>query len=309
MRIVGETDHDQTVVPRHSEDVAAEVTGHRCGDRGLRAAQASGRHEDVRPLARGEFDVVGERVGPDAGGVDDLTGPQRVLVPGEAVDEVNAAGFDVGDLGVGDDAGTIFCGRAGQGDDEPGIVDELTVPAEQSAAQTLAGRRRGEAANRGRRDATGAGEEVFRGACEPAQNVTGVEACARHGGLDAADPRVKREDHRQWSDEMWGDGVHQSAAFDGGFPRNRHVGPGEVAQSAVGEFGTPTAGSGGEVTAFDKGDGQPPARGVESDADAGEAAADDDDVGVTGFRCRAKVAFSLGGVESGVSGRARCVGC
>src|SRR5699024_7061150 len=27
VRIVGETDHDQTVVPRHSEDVAAEATG------------------------------------------------------------------------------------------------------------------------------------------------------------------------------------------------------------------------------------------------------------------------------------------
>src|SRR5699024_3378387 len=90
------------------------------------------------------------------------------------------------------------------------------------------------------------------------------------------------EDHRQRSDEMWGDGVHQSAAFDGGFPRNRHVGPGEVAQPAVGEFGTPTAGAGGEVTAFDEGDGQSPARGVEGDADAGEAAADDEDVGVTG---------------------------
>src|SRR5699024_4088976 len=240
---------------------------------------------------------------------DDLTGPQRVLVPGEAVGEVDAAGFDVGDLGVGDDAGTVNGGRASQGDDEPGVVDELAVPAEESAAQTLGGRRRGEAANCGGRDSTGAGGEVLRGACEPAQNVTGVEAGARHGGLDAADPRVQREDHRQRSDEMWGDGVHQSAAFDGGFPRNRHVGPGEVAQPAVGEFGTPTAGAGGEVTAFDEGDGQSPARGVEGDADAGEAAADDEDVGVTGFRCRAKVAFSLGGVESGVSGRARCVGC
>src|SRR5699024_8333095 len=285
VRIVGEADYDQTVVPRHSEDVAAEVTGHRCGDRGLRAAQASGRHEDVRPLARSEFDVVGERVGPDAGGGDDLTGAQRVLVPGEAVDEVNAAGFDVGDLGVGDDAGTVNGGRAGQGDDEPGVVDELTVPAEQSAAQTLAGRRRGEAADRGGRDSTGAGEEILRGVCEPAQDVTGVEAGARDGGLDAADPRVKWEDHRQGADEMWGDGVHQPAALDGGFPRDRHVGPGEVAQSAVGELGTPTARARGEVAAFDEGDGQTAGSGVEGDADAGEAAADDDDVGVTGSRC------------------------
>jgi hypothetical protein len=87
-----------------------------------------------------------------------------VLVPGEAVGEVDAAGFDVGDLGVGDDAGTVNGGRAGQGDDEPGIVDELTVPAEQSAAQALGGRRRGEAANRGRRDAPGRGRRSF-GVC------------------------------------------------------------------------------------------------------------------------------------------------
>src|SRR5699024_3043414 len=234
-------------------DVAAEVTGHRCGDSRLRAAQSSGRYEDVCPLARGEFDVVGERVGPDAGGVDDLMGVHRVLVPREAVGEVDAAGFDVGDLGVPDDAGAIYSGRAGQGDDEPGIVDELAVPAEQSAAQPFGGRRRGEPPNCGGRDLTGAGEEVLRGACEPAQDVTGVEAGARHGGLDAADPRVQREDHRQRSDEMWGDGVHQSAAFDGGFPCDSDLGLGEVAQSAVGEFGTPTAGAGGEVTAFDEG--------------------------------------------------------
>src|SRR5699024_10353924 len=197
---------------------------------------------------------------------------------GGAVGEVDAAGFDVGDLGVGDDAGTVNGRRAGQGDDEPGGVDELTVPAEQSAAQTLGVRRRGEPPNCGGRDSTGAGEEVLRGACEPAQDVTGVEAGTRHGGLDAADPRMQREDHRQRADEMWGDGVHQPAAFDGGFPRNRHVGPSEVAQSAVGEFGTPTARAGGEVTAFDEGDGQTAGSGVQGDADTGEAAADDDDV-------------------------------
>lgn len=123
-----------------------------------------------------------------------------------------------------------------------------------------------------------------------------MEAGVRHGGLDAADPRAQREDHRQRPDEMRCDGVHQPAAFDGRLPGDPDVGLREVAQSAVGEFRAPAARARGEVAAFDEGDREPAAGRVQSDAGAGESTADDDDVGDI-RRGGRQVAFALSGVE------------
>src|SRR4051812_8410351 len=95
---------------------------------------------------------------------------------------------------------------------------------------------------------------------------------------------------------MRGDGAEQMVALDGRLPCDADLSLGDVAQAAVRELARPPAGARREVAFVDEGDGQPATRGVERDAGAGDAAADDEHVNDLAAK-RFEVARTLCGVQ------------
>ena len=72
--------------------------------------------------------------------------------------------------------------------------------------------------------------------------------------------------------------LHQDSTLDRAAPSDSDVAGRQVAQTTVDKLGTPAAGAESQVVLLDKRDPQAARRRIHSDADAGDAAADHDDV-------------------------------
>ena len=82
--------------------------------------------------------------------------------------------------------------------------------------------------------------------------------------------------------EVRGGDLHQDAALDGALVGDADLAVGEVAQAAVDQLGGPARRAEGEVVGVDGERGQSAGGGVEGDAGAGDAEADDEHVDVVG---------------------------
>ena len=75
-----------------------------------------------------------DTTGPHPGGVHDGAGTDMQVCAGEGVVEGGAVAGDVAGFDAGEDPRPVRGGSAGESDDEPGVVDELTVVGEEATA-------------------------------------------------------------------------------------------------------------------------------------------------------------------------------
>ncbi len=92
-------------------------------------------------------------------------------------------------------------------------------------------------------------------------------------------------------------GAQQDVTFPGALPGQGDIASGQVAHSAVDEFGAPAAGAEGQVVGFHERDGQPSARGVQRHARPGHPAADDEDIDDRAVRQTGEVPITLATIE------------
>ena len=177
-------------------------------------------------------------------------------------------------------AGAVGDRRAGDREHQPGVVLELAVPGQDRATQALAAYDGSEGQRLGDADAARPRQGLALGARREAQQV------ARPGCRPARAPAwvrpidgVSGQHHRQRADEVRSRGLHQDAALDGALVGHVDLAARQVAQAAVHELGAPPAGAVGDVVGVDRDHGEAAARGVEGDAGAGDAEADDEHVG------------------------------
>ena len=252
----------------------------------------SARTSRCEPRLGRSVTAVGQRAGPDAGGDDRCAARGRVnAAPVQAVDGVDAVLAQAGHLGVGQHPRAVRGGRAGDGDDQPRVVLELAVPAQQRAAQP--GR-----PQRGREPAR------LERAHAPRRRQRAA-ARARGGAQPVADPQAEHRSSRPCggrSRRRAGSGTGAGRTRCGATVRisvarstadsqaRPDVAVLEVAQAAVDELRAPAARAVREVAALEQRDRQAAAGGVERDAGAGDAAADDHDVDdlAAGERARAR---------------------
>ena len=180
---VGRADVGEVALGDHEH--RASILGH--GDDGgdLVAHQVPG-HRDVDALGGadrigvGAFVLGAHVVGPHARRVHDDTGAHAHRASGELVVQRRSSPVDVARLRPGEDRGAVRGGRAGDRDDEPGVVDELPVGADDAAAQSRPAQSR-EHLDRLRRAGAARGrQDAARRSGDPAQAVA-------HPEPDAAD--------------------------------------------------------------------------------------------------------------------------
>ena len=256
-------------------------------------------HGDVDALGRAERRSVGSSssardvVGPDAGGVDDDGRPDVEVRPlGDLAERAGRAGPGgradadaghatavVGQEGggpgvVGDDRAVVEDGRAQQREREAGVVGPGVEV--QEAGDEVVGAQRREVLERlgavdaavAVADAQAAGEVV-----EPERG--GVRA--GDGLRDDAVAAEERDQERQRGDEVRGV-VEQPLAFGQVLVDEPDLALLEVPDAAVDHLRRLRRRPRGEVGLLDQRGPQSPAGGVEGDAGAGDAAADDEDV-------------------------------
>jgi hypothetical protein len=188
--------------------------------------------------------------------------------------------------------------RAGEPDDEAGVVFELGVVGDQAAAQPFAADAGGGAQQLRGVHAAHARQLAAGGAGGAAQAVAEGESDARLALGARGDLRRERDRLADRADKVGRGLRQQDVTLARALHRDAERALGEVAQAAVDELGAPTAGAPGEVAALDERDAQAAGRGVEGGAGAGDAAADDEDVerAVLVLEGR-EVRGALGGVE------------
>ena len=231
----------------------------------------------------GRSRISGDQLaGPDAGGVDDGAGADGAGLAGAGVGERGAVAESASlDLDPRVHPGPVGGGGAGDREDEAYVVLELAVPGQDRAAQPLASYDGGEGERLGDTDPTWPGKRLAAGPRGQPQQVAGADAAAGQRGLGPPDARGERHQHRQRPDQVGRGGLHQDAALDGALVGDVELALGQVAQPAVHQLGAPAAGAEGDVLGVDGDHVEAAGGGVERDAGAGDAQADDEDVGRT----------------------------
>ena len=180
---------------------------------------------------------------------------------------------------AGQDARAVLGRGARDGDDQPRVVDQLTVVGEQAAAQTRRAARSAPVRPRARRRCAAiaaASTPVCRPACAARRRrrtrTAPAPRCAVFiDGSSGTSCGIALHEVRSVAG-------HQDSAFDRAAAGDADVAGGEVAQAAVHQLGAPPAGAERQVVLLHQHDAQPAGRGVQGDAGAGDAAADHDDV-------------------------------
>ena len=204
----------------------------------------------------------------------------RAALAGAGVGEDGAGAGRLADPHAGVHVRAVGDGGAGDREHQACVVLELAVPGEQAAAQPVPAYDGGERERLGDPDPARPGQRLATGAGAEPEQVAGAEARrGRAAAWERLISGVKRHQHRQRVDEVRCGRLHQDAALDGALVGDVELALGEVAQPAVHELGAPAAGAEGDVVGVDGDDGQAAAGGVERDAGAGDAEADDEDVG------------------------------
>ena len=269
----------------------------RDAERGAGMAEPGGVDDEVRSAAGAQAHAAGELAGPDAGGVDDVAGRDAQLVAGELVADDGAVAVERLRGDAGQDPGAVGGGGAGDGDDERGVVGELAVPAHERAAQ--ARRRRAPGT---RRRASGASMRRALGS-----RWRGVPA-SRRMASPARRTDVGRRDRAGQSGRSGvsiGSGATRCGAARSRTARScadsHAMAGGRPPDSAGrrGELRAPAARALGEIAALDERDAQAARGGVQGDAGAGDAAADDEDVDDPALRELAELAQAPVGGERG----------
>ena len=267
----------------HDEHRAA-VLGDR-DDRGDGVAHEVVGDREVHPLGRPHRVGVGalvegaDPVGPDAGGVDDGVGRDGELVTvGGDGDPVDVAGGALGEAGHRDPVGhhravVQRCGAA-DGDNETGVVGG-GVEVEVAADQVLGGQRRHVL------ERLGLGDPLVELAdLEPAGDVVAPHGGAEQAGDLGGDHAALAEHGQEKGEEL-----HEvrrigeeALTLGEGFVDELDVALLQVTEPAVNELGRLGRRARGEVVAFDERHLETTRRGIERDAGAGDATADDNEV-------------------------------
>ncbi len=169
-------------------------------------------------------------------------------------------------------------GRPRDGDDEPGVVDELAVPAAHAAAQAVGAHRGCEAQRLGATDAAGARQEGARRPDGAAQAVPQFVAESDVGSANEVARPVQRHDLRQRAREMRCGAGEEDVPLEGALARDADLSGREVAQAPVHELRAEAARAVREVVPFDQDGAQAAARGIQCDPHPGDAAADDEQI-------------------------------
>lgn len=230
--------------------------------------------------ARREREPWGEVVSPHASRVDDRACPHAQLLAGAVVDPRLAVGGPEHPR-ARHNVGAVAGSRASERDDRSRVVLDRAVPVHEPAAQpALAQTGRQQPCGPGI-DAARAGEHARGEPAQGAQHVGEADPDLRERVLDpAADAAVAElwDEERARLHEVRRDPAQQRFAFDRGLPREGDVALREVAQPAVDELRAVAARAAREIARLDECDRQAAGNGVERDAGAGDAAADDEHV-------------------------------
>ena len=202
----------------------------------------------------------------------------------------------------GEDAGAVRGGGAGQRDDQPGVVAELPVEAEDPAAQPLRAQRGHEPARLAGVDPAAPGQRLARRAGDGAQDVAAEVPGPGEVLVAPGEPREQRRELGQRPDEVRRGVLDQDAALDRALVRDADRARGEVAQPAVHQLRAPAAGAEREVVLLDEDDAQAAGGRVERDPGAGDAAADDEHVDRSARVELGQFAAAPGGVERSIPG-------
>ncbi len=270
----------------HREHEAIDLAWDRNRQRGDRISERLGIEHEMRSATGTQADRGVHRPRPNAAGVDDGAGRYVERLPATLIGQRHRRARRIRRRDTGENRGSVLGGGPGNGRDQSGIVDQLTVVGEQTAGQPVASHRGREFDGAVRVDPPGSRQRRRRRACELAQPVTGHKAEPHQRPRRIVHRRQQRNQLRHGLDEVRGVARHQDSAFDRTAPRDADVARREVSQTAVHQLAAPAAGAEGKVVLLHQRDAQTPRRGVQCDADAGDAAADHDDVD----RCRRRPA-------------------
>ena len=218
--------------------------------------------------------------GPDAGGADDGSRTDLELLARQRVAQHGAVAAHAQRLDPGEHRCAVTGGAARDRDHEPGVVDELAVPAPHAAAQPVLRDRGREEHRLGSADRPRSAEDGIRGSDEPAQAVAEPVADPDVCAASHMARRIQRHHLREGTREMRRDARHEQVPFGRTLVRDRELARREVAQAPVHELRTPPAGAVGQVVALDQHRAQAAARGIQRDSRTGDAAADHEHVHV-----------------------------
>jgi hypothetical protein len=289
--------HEDAAQPGQHEDRAPAARGD--DGAGLVDRQGLGREGDVGPAAGADRRHLGlvvqllgaDPVGPHPGGVDHVAGPHGELLPGGAVAHKHAGGpapllHQAGDLEPVRAHRAEALGLSQHGHDQARVVGLAVV--EQVPGGRLPGCQRRDQAHDlltadravAVRAPVGLAVGVGVASAAPAQrlarhHVVHVQAQAEHAiralALERGDDEGKR------ADEVRRQGDHQ-LTLEQGLADQAEVELLEVAQAAVDELAGAAGGARGVVGLLDQRDAVAAGGGIESDAGAGDPAADHDEV-------------------------------
>ena len=233
---------------------------------------ALARGDHLRGVGLGQ---MADGIGECAGGVDDDLGADFEAFAGFLTScqvtpwmMPSAPLWSCGDLRVVEQRGALLGGGGDEIDEQPRVV-ELAVVVDDAAGEAL-GVDAGQALERFllREELRGA-EAVFAG-----EHLVELEADAVEGAFP---PGVAGDDERRVRDEVRRV-LAQEAALLQRLHHERDVALLEVAHAAVDELGRAAGGAFAEVVLLEQQRGVAARGGIDRDADAGGAAADDDDV-------------------------------
>jgi hypothetical protein len=108
-----------------------------------------------------------------------------------------------------------------------------------------------------------------------AEAVVKRHARSKVGALATA---AKRQQERDWLYEVWCDAAQKEMAFVQRLSHETEIAAFEIPQTPMDQLRRPTRRAGGEVLALYEPDTQTAGSGIESDADTGDPAADDENV-------------------------------
>ena len=300
--LVGQPDVRAAELSRQHEAETIDAARHRDGQRTRRVPQRRRVDDQVRAARGAHRNAVGQLPGPHARGIDHRSGAHVDGAAGDVVAERGSRARRPGGADLGQNLRAVAGGGAGQRDDQAGIVDELPVVVDEAELQPLAAHRRGQFGHAAGADRPRPRQRLRRRSRRGAQQVAEEEPDAGDQAL-RRDRIVDRHHLRQRPDQVRGGDLHERAAFAGRPHGNADVARCQVAQPAVGQLRRPPRRAERQVVGVDERDVQSARRRVQRDAGAGDAAADDQQVGpVAGLELRpfAGAAF---GVEGGVAHR------
>ena len=262
----------------HREHEPVDLTRDRNRQRRSRIAERCGVEHQVGPAAGPQPDGVVDLARPDSRGVDDGAGGDVRRLPGEHVGQRDRGPRRVRCRHAGEDPGAVLRGGAGHRGDQTGVVDELPVIGQQRAVEAVAAHGRRQRDGASRVDPPRPGQRRRRRARQPAQPVAGREPESHQRPRRRGHLGEQRNQLRHRVYQMRGVAGHQDSAFDGAAPGDADIAGGQIAQPAVDQLRAPPAGAERQIVLLHQRDRQSPGRGVQGDAGAGDAAADDDDV-------------------------------